>query len=146
MGLACNRPYVPGEGYAITYFAPQPRAVLQVVDPESPARTVEYDEPGRVRLTTLTREFFVPGFLERDEACRSEPITAYPSDGVRDVRHFGRLEQHVVVGLYSPRAQSPTGTLTLLFTAGRRTATGYSSSNQRPLRVQDALNSFGTDR
>ena len=100
MGLACNRPYVPGEGYAITYFAPQPRAVLQVVDPESPARTVEYDEPGRVRLTTLTREFFVPGFLERDEACRSEPIAAYPWDGVRDVRPFGSLEQNVVVGVY----------------------------------------------
>ena len=40
------------------------------------------------------------GFLERDEACRSEPITAYPWDGVRDVRPFGSLEQNVVVGVY----------------------------------------------
>lgn len=100
MGLACNRPYVPGGGYAITYFAPQPRAVLQVVQPDSPADVVGYGELGRVKLTTLTKEFFVPGFLERDEAYRSEPISAYPWDGVRDVRPFGSLEQNVVVGVY----------------------------------------------
>jgi hypothetical protein len=61
---------------------------------------VDYDQWGRVELTTLTREFFVPGFLERDEAYRSEPISAYPWDGVRDVRPFGSLEQDVVVGVY----------------------------------------------
>ncbi|MEE3182100.1 MAG: hypothetical protein VX288_09355 [Planctomycetota bacterium] len=100
MGLACNRPYVPGEGYAITYYAPQPRAVLQVVDPDNHSAVVEYGAVGRVKLTTLTKEFFVPGFLERDEANRSEPISAYPWDGVQDVRPFGSLEQNVVVGVY----------------------------------------------
>lgn len=100
MGLACSRPYVPGDGYAITYFAPQPRAVLQVVDPEDPSRVVDYGEVGRVKLTTLTKEFFVPGFLERDEASRTGPIGAYPWDGVQDVRPFGSLEQNVVVGVY----------------------------------------------
>ena len=100
MGLACNRPYVPGGGYAITYYAPQPRAVLQVVEPDDHSTVVEYGEVGRVKLTTLTKEFFVPGFLERDEATRSEPIGAYPWDGVQDVRPFGSLEQNVVVGVY----------------------------------------------
>ncbi len=100
MGLACNRPYVPGGGYAITYYAPQPRAVLQVVEPDDHSTVVEYGEVGRVKLTTLTKEFFVPGFLERDEANRSEPIGAYPWDGVQDVRPFGSLEQNVVVGVY----------------------------------------------
>ena len=28
---------------------------------------VEYGRTGRVKLTTLTREFFMPGFLERDD-------------------------------------------------------------------------------
>ena len=32
MGLACSRPVGPHDGYKITYHAPQPRAVLQVVD------------------------------------------------------------------------------------------------------------------
>lgn len=100
MGLACNRPHVPGEGYEITYYAPQPRAALQVVQPDDPSTVVDYGDVGRVKLTTLTKEFFVPGFLERDEANRSEPISAYPWDGVQDVRPFGSLEQNVVVGVY----------------------------------------------
>ena len=43
---------------------------IEVVDPDNPARVVGYGETGRVRLTTLTREFFMPRFLERDEAER----------------------------------------------------------------------------
>ena len=43
---------------------PQPRAVLQVVDPEEPHGVTEYGETGRVMLTTLTKEFFVPRFLD----------------------------------------------------------------------------------
>ena len=37
-------------------------------------------------LTTLTKEFFMPRFLERDEAERAAPIEAYPWDGVKDLR------------------------------------------------------------
>ena len=33
MGLAASPPSGAAEGYKITYHAPQPRAVLQVVDP-----------------------------------------------------------------------------------------------------------------
>ncbi len=106
MGLACHRPFTGEAGpdsddpYAITYYPPHPRAVLEVVRPEDPNHVVEYGELGRVKLTTLTKEFFVPGFLERDEAYRSRPIEAFPWDGVRDVRPFGSLEQKVVVGVY----------------------------------------------
>ncbi len=100
MGLACNRPWSPGDDYEITYYPPAPRAMLEVVDPDAPERRVPYGERGRVKLTTLTKEFFVPGFLERDEAVRAEPIAAYPWDGTRDVRPFGSLEQKVVVGVY----------------------------------------------
>ena len=36
-------------------------------------RSPPYGEWGRVELTTLTKEFFMPRFLERDEAIRREP-------------------------------------------------------------------------
>jgi hypothetical protein len=53
-----------------------------------------------VRLTTLTREFFMPYFLERDEAEREPPCALYPWDGVRNVRPFSRFQSKVVEGVY----------------------------------------------
>jgi phenylacetate-coenzyme A ligase PaaK-like adenylate-forming protein len=67
MGLAASAPSGPENGYKITYYAPQPRAVVQVVDFDDQNKLVDYGETGRVKLTTLTREFFMPGFLERDD-------------------------------------------------------------------------------
>jgi phenylacetate-coenzyme A ligase PaaK-like adenylate-forming protein len=100
MGLACHKPFDPADDYQVIYHAPQPRAVLQVVDPDRPERLVDYGRWGRVKLTTLTKEFFVPGFLERDEAIRTPPIPLYPWDGVGDVRPFRKLEVNVVEGVY----------------------------------------------
>ncbi|HLU47630.1 MAG TPA: hypothetical protein VK116_06090 [Planctomycetota bacterium] len=100
MGLACHKPFVPEDEYRITYYPPHPRAVLEVVDPDDPKRNVGYGETGRVKLTTLTKEFFVPGFLERDEATRAQPIALYPWDGVCDVRPFSRFQTKVVEGVY----------------------------------------------
>ena len=34
MGLAASVPLRPEDNFSITYYAPQPRAVLRVVDPE----------------------------------------------------------------------------------------------------------------
>jgi phenylacetate-coenzyme A ligase PaaK-like adenylate-forming protein len=100
MGLACHKPFDPADDYQIIYHAPQPRAVLRIVDPDQPDHLVNYGERGRVKLTTLTKEFFVPGFLERDEAIRTPPIPEYPWDGVADVRPFRKLEGNVVEGVY----------------------------------------------
>ncbi|HVR76382.1 MAG TPA: hypothetical protein VMT52_18785 [Planctomycetota bacterium] len=100
MGLACHKPFVPEDEYRITYHAPEPRAVLQVVDPDRPDRVVGHGETGRVKLTTLTKEFFMPGFLERDEAVRMPPIELYPWDGAGDVRPFSRTAATVVEGAY----------------------------------------------
>ena len=88
MGLATHKPPEPGDNYAIIYYPPAPRAMIEVVDPDQPDRLVEYGQTGRVRLTTLTREFFMPRFLERDEAEREPPCGRYPWDGVRNVRPF----------------------------------------------------------
>ena len=100
MGLACNKPFDPADNYAIIYYPPHPRAVFELVDPKDPERPVEYGETGRVMLTTLTKEFFMPRFLERDEAERAEPIEVYPWDGARNVRLLSQLQESVVVGVY----------------------------------------------
>ena len=100
MGLACSKPPSAADGWSITYYAPQPRAVLRVVDPERTDRTVDYGEWGRIELTTLTREFFMPRFLERDEAIRREPWGCFAWDGVGEVRPFRALEQPAIEGVY----------------------------------------------
>ena len=100
MGLAASSPSTPENGYKITYYAPQPRAVIQVVDADDGEGEVEYGETGRVMLTTLTKEFFVPRFLERDEGEREPPCEQYPWDGVSGVRPFSRLTTSTTVGVY----------------------------------------------
>jgi hypothetical protein len=100
MGLATHKPRVPEDNWAVIYFPPMPRAMIEVVDPDNPSRIVDYGETGRVRLTTLTREFFMPRFLERDEAERERPCAPYPWDGVRNVRPFSRFGAAVVEGVY----------------------------------------------
>ena len=100
MGLAVGKPFDIKDNYAIIYYPPIPRAVLEVVDPENPMKLVPYGKTGRVRLTTLTKEFFVPRFLERDEAEREPPCETYPWDGVRNVRPFSKLGTSVTEGVY----------------------------------------------
>jgi len=100
MGLAVHKPRDPKDNFAIIYYPPSPRAIIEVVDPDQPDRVVGYGETGRVRLTTLTKDFFMPRFLERDEAEREAPCELYPWDGVRNVRPFSRLQTSVVEGVY----------------------------------------------
>ncbi len=73
MGLAASEMPVAGDDYKIAYYAPQPRAVVQVVDFKEYDKVVDYGATGRVLLTTLTKEFFVPRFAERDEGERERP-------------------------------------------------------------------------
>ena len=94
MGLATHKPPEPQDNYAIIYYPPNPRAMIEVVDPDQPDRIVDYGATGRVRLTTLTKEFFMPRFLERDEAEREPPCRQYPWDGVRNVRPVLALRHH----------------------------------------------------
>ena len=100
MGLASSKPLTAENQYELTYYAPQPRAVLRIVDPKKTERTVDYGEWGRVELTTMTREFFMPRFLERDEAVRRQPWERFPWDGVGEVRPFGMSEKKIVEGVY----------------------------------------------
>jgi phenylacetate-coenzyme A ligase PaaK-like adenylate-forming protein len=100
MGLACSEPVTKENKYKITYHAPQPRAATEVVSFDDPNELVGYGETGRVKLTTLTRELFIPGFLERDEAEREEPHEMYPWDGVSGVRPYHVFAKSTTVGVY----------------------------------------------
>ncbi|MBQ17021.1 MAG: hypothetical protein CMJ65_07850 [Planctomycetaceae bacterium] len=100
MGLACGKPFDPADDYKITYYAPQPRAIVEVVDFDDHNQVVDYGGTGRVKLYTLTRELFIPGFLERDEGEREEPHEKYPWDGVSSVRPFHVFAKTTTVGVY----------------------------------------------
>src|SRR3989442_101073 len=63
-------------------------------------RLVDYGQTGCVRLTTLTRETFIPGFLERDEGERELPYQKYPWDGISGVRPFRQFAATTAVGVY----------------------------------------------
>lgn len=101
MGLACHKPFDPADNYAIIYYPPQPRAALEVCNPENLNETVGYLETGRAVLTTLTKEFFMPRFPERDSCEREPPSEMYPWDGVRNVRPYQDAKSgSVTVGVY----------------------------------------------
>lgn len=100
MGLACGKPFDPEDNFKITYYAPQPRAVVEVVSFDDANQVVGYGDTGRVKLYTLTSELFIPGFLERDEGEREEPHAKYPWDGVSGVRPYHEFATATTVGVY----------------------------------------------
>tara|TARA_R100000789_G_scaffold5061_2_gene8902 strand:+ start:10005 stop:11153 length:1149 start_codon:yes stop_codon:yes gene_type:complete len=100
MGLACGKPFVPEDNFKITYYAPQPRAAVEVVDFDDHTKLVDYDQTGRVKLYTMTDELFIPGFLERDEGERELPHEKYPWDGVSGVRPYHVFAKTTTVGVY----------------------------------------------
>jgi phenylacetate-coenzyme A ligase PaaK-like adenylate-forming protein len=100
MGLACGKPFDPADNYKITYYAPEPRAAIEVVSFDDQTKVVDYGETGRVKLYTLTKELFIPGFLERDEGEREKPHEKFPYDGVSGVRPFHEIASSTTVGVY----------------------------------------------
>jgi phenylacetate-coenzyme A ligase PaaK-like adenylate-forming protein len=100
MGLAAAEMPTAEQGFKIAYYAPQPRAAVQVVDFDNNDKVVDYGQSGRVMLTTLTKELFVPRFLERDEGEREPPSAKYPWDGVSGVKPFRAFAATTTVGVY----------------------------------------------
>src|SRR5215471_6201824 len=100
MGLAASAPSGPHNNYKISYYAPQPRAVIEVVDFDDANKLVEYGATGRVKLTTLTKEFFMPGFLERDEGEREPACDKFAWDGISGVRPYRAFASTTTVGVY----------------------------------------------
>jgi phenylacetate-coenzyme A ligase PaaK-like adenylate-forming protein len=100
MGLAASDQPTAADGFKISYYAPQPRAVAEVCDFDDCNKVVPYGAEGRVMLTTLTKELFIPRFLERDEGVREKPSAKYPWDGVSGVKPFRGFAASTVVGVY----------------------------------------------
>lgn len=100
MGLACGKPFDPADNYKISYYAPQPRAAIEVVEFKDYNQVVPYGSTGRVKLTTLTKETFIPGFMERDEGEREKPFEKYPWDGISGTRPFHEFAKTTTVGVY----------------------------------------------
>jgi phenylacetate-coenzyme A ligase PaaK-like adenylate-forming protein len=100
MGLAASEMPTAKENFKIAYYAPQPRAAIQVVDFDNYDKLVDYGQSGRVMLTTLTKEMFVPRFPERDEGEREPPSEKYPWDGVSGVKPFRAIAAQTTVGVY----------------------------------------------
>lgn len=98
MGLARAEPVGPETGWEVRYHAPIPRAVLRVVGEDG--ADVPYGERGRVVLTTLTEELFLPNLHERDEAIRRPPVPGFEGDGIADVRPLGGASSGTIEGVY----------------------------------------------
>jgi hypothetical protein len=48
----------------------------------------------------LTKEFFLPRFLERDDAIRRPPCRPWPWDGAGEVRPFQEPGTRIIEGVY----------------------------------------------
>ncbi|MFJ9034304.1 hypothetical protein ACIRQP_38810 [Streptomyces sp. NPDC102274] len=83
-----------------SYHMPPPFAVMTVVDPADPRREVVVGERGRVRVTALLEDLFIPNLLERDSAVRTGPHPWFPWDGVAGVRPFEQNVEEAVEGVY----------------------------------------------
>jgi acyl-coenzyme A synthetase/AMP-(fatty) acid ligase len=76
------------DGAPHTYHLPPPFAAIDVVDPADPWRPVPRGERGRVRVTTLLEDLFLPNLLERDTAVREGPHPWFPWEGVSRIGHY----------------------------------------------------------
>jgi hypothetical protein len=73
MGVAPQLPHADEQDpYVFRPFYPY--SVVELVNETDPGRPVPLGGQGRVKITTLTRDLFVPPMLERDAATRENPV------------------------------------------------------------------------
>jgi len=84
LGHAMGLP-VAEDGGLMPYLPGYPQVTMAVVDPDDPGRIVRYGELGRVRLTVLHEDLFLPNVLKRDQALRYRMPDGWPCDGVANV-------------------------------------------------------------
>jgi hypothetical protein len=73
-------------GELMPHIPNYPQVTMAVVDRDDWTRTVDYTEPGQVRMTVLHEDLFLPNVLERDLAIRYDTGRDWPCDGVANVR------------------------------------------------------------
>jgi hypothetical protein len=82
-------PYVPG----------YPQVTMVVTDKENPMRVVDYGKVGRVMLSILHDDLFLPNIFERDQAMRFDTGGDWPCDGVANVSPL-QITRAAPEGLY----------------------------------------------
>jgi phenylacetate-coenzyme A ligase PaaK-like adenylate-forming protein len=83
------------------YYLPPPLGYVRVVDPTDSRREVAAGERGRVEITTLLEDLFIPHLLERDGAIRVGPHPWFPWDGVAEPAPLERSDSEgMVEGVY----------------------------------------------
>jgi phenylacetate-coenzyme A ligase PaaK-like adenylate-forming protein len=85
MGGAFLAP-VSADDPQIVYYPVDPLVKMDIVDPTDPERIVAPGETGRVCVTVLSEERFVPRLLERDQAERWPALPALGWEGAANVR------------------------------------------------------------
>ncbi|MFB6309245.1 MAG: hypothetical protein ABEH35_07945 [Haloarculaceae archaeon] len=102
MGVAQEAPprlRAPDEReYSLDYVPCYPYFVPEIVGESGDP--VDYGERGRVRLTVLNEEFFLPLLPERDEATRIEGVDPLGWDWVRDPGTASDREREATEGVY----------------------------------------------
>lgn len=86
-------------GDVLSYLPNYPQVTMAVVDTDDPKTELMYGQPGRVRLTVLHEDLFLPNILERDQAIRFDIGDEWPCDGVANVRPL-QTGVAAVEGLY----------------------------------------------
>jgi len=99
MGGAVLGTPVPGED-EVVYYPMEPMVKLDVVDPEHPERTVGIGQTGRVLLTVLSEERFLPRMLERDQAERWRRHPVLGCEGLANVRALALQQNAMAEGVY----------------------------------------------
>lgn len=86
------------EGELIAYAPNYPHITMAVVDSSDWTRVVDYGEDGRIRLTVMHEDLFMPNILEHDLAMRYDTGDEWPCDGVANV--------HPLAGINKARSPS----------------------------------------
>lgn len=100
MGVAQETPLrtPAAREYSLEYVPCYPYFVPEVVDSEG--ELVAYGERGRIRLTVLNGEFFVPLLYERDEATRIRGVEPLSWDWLGDPATGTATEERAAEGVY----------------------------------------------
>jgi hypothetical protein len=87
------------DGATLPYVPNYPQVTMAVVDPEDWSTTLAAGDRGRVRLTIMHDDLFLPNVLERDQATRWDARGRWPVDGVANVAPL-HISRNAPEGLY----------------------------------------------
>jgi hypothetical protein len=84
----------------IVYYPIEPLVKIDIVDPDHPEVVVGMGETGRVCMSVLSEERFLPRVLERDQAERWHVLPLLGWEGVANVRPLSASQTATTEGVY----------------------------------------------